>query len=174
METVKLLEKTIMIIRMKLRELRRRDQSLRIEVDNIDQEAQTIQNIIQSFKVLNPGVFENPADTSAIEHSNLMQLADIDHSASEDDQIVPVFNETTSNIASSLEPRRDIQLVTPVQRRKRTRTRFSTEESELIFRLRAEGVALSEIGRIVNRTAEQVRYHWRYHQQLRTPRDEND
>ena len=44
METVKLLEKTIMIIRMKLRELRRRVQSLRIEVGHTERACITAQS----------------------------------------------------------------------------------------------------------------------------------
>ena len=63
-----------------------------------------------------------------------------------------------------------LQIATPEPRRRRSRIRFSAAESALIISLRREGLPLREIAQRVDKTVDQVRYHWRWVVQRRTPR----
>ena len=160
----------IMEIRLNLSEMAR----IIAVVDNAGNElnrmraaTEKLQALTQSFRLLNPSWSANSSGGGAPENQT------------HQDQILDAVEDLRPlSIADIEEPNRDSNLrIERGERRERSRTRirFTEEESKLILRLRHEGTSLREIADRINKTVDQVRYHWRWKvQRSRPQRNQTD
>ena len=170
MESFQLMHDLIMEIRLNLSEMAR----IIAVVDNAGNElnrmraaTEKLQALTQSFRLLNPSWSANSSGGGAPENQT------------HQDQILDAVEDLRPlSIADIEEPNRDSNLrIERGERRERSRTRirFTEEESKLILRLRHEGTSLREIADRINKTVDQVRYHWRWKvQRSRPQRNQTD
>jgi len=174
MQTFQCMEEMVLRIRLDLLELQQSSPALNTVVAGIVSEIERLHSIVQSFGILNPGL---PGVRLALPGvSNVMhnQGPNVHREIVEDRE--PVEADAIAEFVQLEEDSDDapagnvLQIATPDPRRRRSRIRFSAAESALIISLRREGLPLREIAQRVDKTVDQVRYHWRWVVQRRTPR----
>jgi len=154
MQTHELIQELILDIRFNFFELRRvvpEVQSSQNTVIRISEQLERLIELTRSFFFLNPGLLTTRNPAAAITD---IITTDVHGEDNADDG--------TADGDLRIDPGR--------RERSRTRIRFTDEESELIIRLRNEGISLRDIAGRVNKSVDQVRYHWRWKVQRRPPR----